>query len=80
MDSPDGVESPRQVPGWRAYTWGVLAALTCPCHLPLLAAVLAGTTAGAFIGDHWGIAAVALAALFALSVAMARRALHGGSS
>ncbi|MBS7674248.1 mercury resistance protein, partial [Vibrio cholerae] len=21
---------------WRAYAWGVLAALTCPCHLPLL--------------------------------------------
>lgn len=43
-----------QAPGWRAYAWGVLAALTCPCHLPILAAVLAGTTAGAFLSEHWG--------------------------
>lgn len=54
-----------------AYAWGVFAALTCPCHLPLLAAVLAGTTAGAFIGEHWGIAAVALTGLFALSLTRA---------
>jgi mercuric ion transport protein len=43
MDSPDYVESPRASP-WRAYAWGVLAAVTCPCHLPVLAVVLAGTT------------------------------------
>lgn len=79
MDSPNGVESPRQVPRWRAYTWGVLAALTCPCHLPLLAAVLAGTTAGAFIGKHWGIAAVALAGLFFLFLARAIGAFRGNS-
>ncbi len=28
------------------------AALTCPCHLPLLALLLAGTAAGAFIDDN----------------------------
>lgn len=62
-----------------AYAWGVLAALTCPCHLPLLAAVLAGTTAGAFIGEHWGIAAIALTALFALSLTRALRAFKNRS-
>jgi predicted signal transduction protein with EAL and GGDEF domain len=31
--------------------------------LPILAAVLAGTTAGAFIGEHWGVAALALTGL-----------------
>ncbi|MBI3285640.1 MAG: broad-spectrum mercury transporter MerE [Burkholderiales bacterium] len=41
--------------------------MTCPCHLPILAAVLAGTTAGAFIGEHWAIAAIALTSLFILS-------------
>lgn len=76
MDRPDSVESPRQVPRWRAYIWGLLALLICPCHLPLLAAVLAGTTASAFIGDHWGIAAVALAALFFLFLAQAIRAFR----
>lgn len=79
MDSSDRIELAPQIPRWRAYTWGVLAALTCPCHLPILAAVLAGTTAGAFIGDHWGIAAVALAGLFFLSLARAIRAFRGSA-
>lgn len=35
-----------KIPRWRAYTWGVLAALTCPCHLPVLALLLSGTAAG----------------------------------
>ena len=56
------------IPSWRADTWGALAVLTCPCHLPLLAAVLAGTSVGAFVGDHWGVAALALAGLFVLAV------------
>ena len=56
------------------YLWGVLAVLTCPCHLPILAAVLAGTTAGAFLGEHWGVAALALTALFVLAVARLLRA------
>lgn len=76
MDNPDYVGSSRTSP-WRAYAWGVLAALTCPCHLPVLAAVLAGTTAGAFIGVHWGIAALALTGLFVLSVGMTLRAFRG---
>jgi EAL domain-containing protein (putative c-di-GMP-specific phosphodiesterase class I) len=44
-------ETPKPFTG---YLWGALAVLTCPCHLPILAVVLAGTTAGAFIGEHWG--------------------------
>jgi len=58
-----GVSKPRS-----GYLWGVLAVLTCPCHLPILAVVLAGTSAGAFIGEHWVIAAIALTALFVLSL------------
>lgn len=50
------------------YLWGALAVLSCPCHLPILAVVLTGTTAGAFIGEYWGVAALALTGLFALSV------------
>ncbi len=73
MDSPDRIKPAQQVPRWRAYTWGVLAALTCPCHLPILAVVLSGTTVGAFIGDHWLVAATALTGLFFLSLARAFR-------
>ncbi|MZA26615.1 hypothetical protein DCJ35_20850 [Salmonella enterica subsp. enterica serovar Typhimurium] len=55
------------------------AVLTCPCHLPILAAVLAGTTAGAFLGEHWGVAALALTGLFVLAVTRLLRAFRGGS-
>ena len=61
------------------YLWGALAVLTCPCHLPILAAVLAGTTAGAFLGEHWGVAALALTGLFVLAVTRLLRAFRGGS-
>jgi len=69
-------ETPKPLTG---YLWGALAVLTCPCHLLLLAIVLAGTTAGAFIGEHWGIAALALTSLFVLSVARVLRAFKGPS-
>ncbi|KKL87730.1 hypothetical protein LCGC14_1931780 [marine sediment metagenome] len=67
MNSPERVPSETRKP-LIGYLWGALAVLTCPCHLPILAVVLAGTTAGAFIGEHWGVSAIALTGLFVLSV------------
>ncbi|ENZ8424341.1 TPA: mercury resistance protein [Escherichia coli] len=40
---------------------------------------LAGTTAGAFLGEHWGVAALALTGLFVLAVTRLLRAFRGGS-
>ena len=37
---------------WRAYTWSVLAALACPCHLPILALLLSGTVVGGLLAEH----------------------------
>lgn len=62
---------------WRGYTWGVLAALTCPCHLPVLALILSGTAAGVAVGAHFGVAALALTVLFALFLAAALRSFRG---
>lgn len=59
------------------YLWAGLAVLTCPCHLPILAAILAGTTAGAFFSAHWVIAALGLMSLFALSLWRAMRVFRG---
>ena len=73
MNSPERV-SPEARKPVAGYLWGLLAALTCPCHLPVLAIVLAGTTAGAFLGKYWGIAAFGLTGLFVLSLARAMRA------
>ncbi|MCL6646633.1 MAG: mercury resistance protein [Dehalococcoidia bacterium] len=41
--------------------------LTCPCHLPILAAVLAGTALGGFLTEHMGVALAVLAVLFVAS-------------
>lgn len=68
------LRSLEQGPRWRAYCWRALAVLTCPCHLLLLVTALAGTTAGVAIGSHWSLAAVALTALFTLSLTQAWRA------
>jgi len=76
MDKPATAESIRGVPRWRTYAWGALAALTCPCHLPLLAIVLAGTSAGAVLGEYWGVAALALTPLFILALTRALRAIR----
>jgi mercuric ion transport protein len=75
MNSPERVSSEVRKPV-AGYLWGALAVLTCPCHLPILAIVLAGTTAGAFIGEHWGVAALALTGLFVLSVTRLLRAFR----
>lgn len=61
------------------YLWGALAVLSCPCHLPIAAAVLAGTGAGAFLSDHWVVAALALTGLFILSATRVLRAFRAGS-
>ena len=61
---------------WRGYTWGLLAALSCPCHLPVLALILSGTAVGTVVGAHMGVAALVLAVLFALFLAAALRAFR----
>lgn len=72
MTTPTAMPTARQ--RISAYLFAALALVTCPCHLPILLALLAGTTAGAYLGEHWGIAALALTALFVLSVTRALRA------
>jgi mercuric ion transport protein len=60
----------------QGYLWGALAVLACPCHLPVFAAVLAGTSFGALVSEHWAIAAATLTGLFVLSVVAAVRAFR----
>ncbi len=70
MNNPERLPSETHKP-ITGYLWGGLAVLTCPCHLPILAAVLAGTTAGAFLVEYWVITALGLTGLFLLSLARA---------
>ncbi len=75
MNSPERMPAETHKP-FTGYLWGTLAVLTCPCHLSILAAVLAGTTAGAFLVEYWVITALGLTGLFLLSLARALRAFR----
>lgn len=44
------------------------AAITCPCHIFILAILLAGTAAGAFITSYFIPLVVIFSILFALSI------------
>lgn len=64
--------TPRQ----RGYAWATLAALTCPCHAPLFALLLAGTAAGAFLNEYFGIVLALMSVLFLLSLGIAMKRLN----
>lgn len=59
----------------KGLAWALLALLTCPCHLPLVAFLLAGTSAGAFLGEHMGLATISALVLFGMSCLFAIRSL-----
>ncbi len=54
-----------------------LAFVTCPCHLPLLLVVLAGTGLAGALSQHVGLAFVVLSVMFATSVILGLKALRG---
>ncbi len=53
----------------RRWNWalGFLALITCPCHVPLLALALSGTTAGALLAVHFETALMLFSVLFLLT-------------
>lgn len=63
----------------RAFIWSALAVLTCPCYLPLLLVLFAGSSFAAILGENWIIAAVVLTGLFFLSLSGALRAFQAKS-
>lgn len=64
----------------RGILWGVLAVITCPCHLPVFAVLLSGTALGVLIQEHFAVTLVLLLLLFLLSVRAAMRALSSAGS
>lgn len=49
------------------FAW-IVAAITCPCHIFILAILLAGTTAGALINSYFIPLVVIFSILFAMSI------------
>ena len=56
-----------------------LAFVTCPCHLPILLVILAGTGLAGALSQYFGVAFLALSAIFLVSLVFGLRALKGGS-
>ena len=54
-----------------------LAFVTCPCHLPLLLAILAGTGLAGALSQYFGLAFLVLTAIFVLSLSLGLRVLKG---
>jgi len=64
VESPDA--RPRRP--LEAYLLLGLAVITCPCHLPLLLAILAGTALAGALSQYLAVAFVALTVIFVLSL------------
>lgn len=54
-----------------------LAFVTCPCHLPLVLAIAAGTGVAGTLSRYFGLAFLALSAVFAACLFLGLRALKG---
>lgn len=53
---------------WKHYLSVGLAMLTCPCHLPLLVGVLAGTALGGWFSRYTWVVFAAMLGVFVLSL------------
>ena len=49
------------------YVMAAVAVITCPCHLPILLAVLTGSALGAVVQEYMVLSVLALTALFLAS-------------
>ena len=54
----------------------LVAALTCPCHVPILVFALSGSAAGALLADHTVAALALMTIAFVLSLRAALRAFN----
>lgn len=59
--------------GLKGYLMLGLAFITCPCHVPILLVVLAGTGVGAYLKDNLALTAIALTGVFISSLFLGLR-------
>lgn len=53
---------------WKHYISLGIAVITCPCHLPLLLVILAGTAVGGWLHQHTLLVLVVLLGIFVLAL------------
>ncbi|MFQ5756634.1 MAG: hypothetical protein ACE5H7_11170 [Acidiferrobacterales bacterium] len=78
MTSATGQKADRRRRG--GYVFGVVAAITCPCHLVFIVPLLAGTAAGAFLTQYFAMTLILFSVLFVLSLTAASRMLRDHST
>lgn len=59
----------------KGYALLVTAALTCPCHLPILLVLLAGTTLGAVLQQNLALVLLGLTVYFVFALVQGLRML-----
>lgn len=60
----------------KAYLLLGLAAVTCPCHLPLVLAILAGTALAGSLSQYFGLAFLVFTVIFVPTLYLGLRALR----
>ncbi|MBI4562566.1 MAG: mercury resistance protein [Candidatus Rokubacteria bacterium] len=79
MRTPLPIRQDSSPPGsLKGYLLLGLAFVTCPCHLPLLLAILAGTGLAGALSQYFGFAFLALTVVFVVSLVWGLRALKSG--
>jgi mercuric ion transport protein len=63
---PSPVASSRR--GWKSLLSLGIAALACPCHLPLALILFAGTTLGAWMSQHSVVVTLVMLGVFVISL------------
>jgi mercuric ion transport protein len=59
---------------WKQYLSLGIAIFTCPCHLPLIVAALAGTALGGWLSQYTLVVTLGMAGIFMLAVLYSLRA------
>ncbi len=64
MDNP----TPGRLAERKGYFHLAIAAITCPCHVPIYLAILSGTALGAFLQENLLLFILALTGIFLLTL------------
>jgi mercuric ion transport protein len=57
----------------RSWGWWLIAAVTCPCHLPLLLVFSSGTALGLFLDQYLVLITAPIVALFYIAIKRAMK-------
>lgn len=72
-----GTSTQPRPPGGKEYLHLVIAALTCPCHVPIYLAILSGTALGGLLQENLLLFILSLTGIFLVTLLRGLRLLKG---